>query len=253
MSKIYIYRGAALKILIVWGTWILSGPLSSQNYDGSVVPDNASKLPYKSFGTRSEGFYTSSISELPSLDVIGATIGKFDFVPDKTKVLSISSPLWTQPLDVRASGIALRTFYRMDMQVPGGSSVSWNVADVLLARGLTSSDIGVTGYTGANESKLYIPVLVTPSPNNIPNDGKVHLILRATVDVTDVRFRWAPANGGKSGNLSNWTPCTPSSFNRGTPIEIVLPPFNGTIYIEIAAVNRNNQQWLKNNLNILDK
>lgn len=217
----------------------------SQSCDPKIKPIKNKKLKYrKRDKNRCEGFYSSLVS-VEVIDVVGVTKGDFNFETKKDEILEVSSRVvGRRPIYIRAVGVPLKLYYRMDAFLDAGQTLTWPMGEVVFLRKLSSKDICVFGWTGDEIEKIYIPVTAASKLAPAKNDGKIRLFLRTSVDVNNVKWRAA----GTCGSLGQtaWKDAPKSSYRAGKPIRIILPAKGvEQLCIEVAARNQKTAQWLK--------
>lgn len=217
----------------------------SQSCDPKIKPIKNEKLKYQKRATnRCEGFYSSLVSA-EVIDVVGVTKGGFYFETKEDEILELTSPLVNDRLIyIRAVGVPLKVYYRMDAYLDAGQTLAWPMGDVAYLRKLTSMDISVFGWTGDEMDKIYIPVAAASKLAPVANDGKIRLYLRTSVDVENVKWRAA----GTCGSLgeASWQDAPKSAYRAGKSIQIIMPT-NGVeeLCVEVAARNQKTAVWLK--------
>ena len=222
-----------------------SQPAFSQKCDTRIEPIKNWKLKYrKRDNNRCEGFYSSLVSD-GVIDVVGVTKGEFSFEIKENEVLELSSPLVRhRPIYIRAVGIPLKLYYRMDAHLDAGKKLAWPLGDVVYWRKLSSKHICVFGWTGNEMNKTYIPVAAVSKLAPVKNDGKIRLYLRTSVDVINVKWRMA----GTCSRLrdAEWQDAPKSSYDAGKPITIILPAQGvEELCLEVAAYNQKHDEYLK--------
>ena len=203
------------------------------------------KLKYQTRDkNRCEGFYSSLVS-VQVIDVVGVIKGDFYFETKKDEIVELSSPVVShQPIYIRAVGIPLKTYYRMDAYLDAGQTLAWPMGDVVNLKKLLSEHICVFGWTGNEMDKIYIPVAAASKLAPVTNDGKIRLYLRTSVDVKNVKWRAALTCG--SLREAAWQDTPKSSYRAGKPIRIILPAEGvEELCVEVAAQNQNTAAWLK--------
>jgi len=220
-------------------------PAYAQGCDAQLKPVDNQTIQYRARGNRCEGFYSSTVSA-PYLDVVGLIDGKFRFESNDKETIEISAPLIkNQPVAIRAVGIPLKTYYRMDAHLDPGQTLTWSVKEVLVPNKLASSKIGVFGWIEQTRPQLYVPVTATSTLKPIAPDGKIRLYLRASVDVINVQWRSADVVDGNCAAMSAWNKLAKTSYYTGEAIEIILPTSaTGAVCIEVTAQDKNDAQWL---------
>jgi hypothetical protein len=212
------------------------------------------ELKYRKRGNRCEGFYKSDVS-IGVLDVVGTTVGKFQFKTNEKEVMEISSPIVTTcPVNVRAVGVPLKTYYRMDSTLDPNETLHWPVGDVINLKKLSDRDIGVFGWIEGKIETFYVPVVINSRLSPVKNDGKIRFYLRASVKIEAVKWRVILNSGEVACNQisdnvwkkQQWCNMQKSSYQAGKLIEIVLPS-NKTDQTCLQVAGRDkNGQWLFN-------
>ncbi|MCK4761289.1 MAG: hypothetical protein KAW12_03755 [Candidatus Aminicenantes bacterium] len=217
----------------------------SQSCDDKITPIKNQKLKYqKRDKNRCEGFYSSLVSA-DFMGVVGVTKGDFFFETKEDEILELTSPVVNdRPIYIRAVGVKLKVYYRMDGNLDAGQTFTWPLGDVVFLRKLSSKDICVFGWIGNEMDKIYIPLIVASKLAPVTNDGKIRLYLRTTVDVKNVLWRAARTYG--SLRETSWEDAPESSYRAGKLIKIILPA-KGTeeLCVEVAARNQKTAKWLK--------
>jgi hypothetical protein len=225
-------------------------PVQAASCDPVLAPFPGSDLGYASHGNRCEGFYVANVSS-ESLEVVSVLHGTllFDWKPDV--VLQVSAPNFTQgTVNVRAVAIPLKTYYRMDGTVSPVQSMQWPIEDVVFPGQLTAQRLGVYGWVGSENDKTFVPLRVTQkdSSKSIPSKENTYLILRSSVDVDTVLWRYSTVEGNQCSRFVEWQEQNAAPVNAGWPVTITLPQLSakkGVLCLEIAAKEKNNDEWLK--------
>lgn len=176
---------------------------------------------------------------------MGLTDGAFRFALDAREIIDLSAPLSrNQPVAIRAVGVPLKTYYRLDALLQPGETLSWPVNAVLLPQAIASSKIGVFGWIGAEQQKTYIPVRAAAALQPGVDDGQIRLSLRASAAISHVRWRTGDIVNGVSSGLSAWQAAPKATYRPGEPIVILLPDsVSGELYVEVAAQNQHGE-WI---------
>lgn len=177
--------------------------------------------------------------------MVGVTKGGFYFETREDEILELSSPLINdRPIYIRAVGVPLKVYYRMDAYLDAGQTLAWPMGDVVYLRKLSSKDICVFGWIGNETDKIYIPVAIASKLAPVTNDGKIRLYLRTSVDVKNVQWRVAVTCGGL--REAPYKDAPKSSYRAGKSIQIILPEMGvEELCLEVAAQNQKTAQWLK--------
>jgi hypothetical protein len=242
-----------------------------------IRPVESYRIKYRERGgNRCEGFYESDVSS-GSLNVVGVVLEKFKSRFREKEKLTVSSPMLKERINIRAVGIPLKTYYRMDAEIGPNQRLEWPVDDVLRPQGLGHKDIGIFGWIRDKGEKMYIPVRVVSSilpdqesdsiygiPHtalkvvytflqDIPgkreqNSGKckagnegcpIYVFLRASLDVMNVRWRFADLAEDRTCKKSGeWIKPEKSRYYSGERIIVsrgsAKKPFCITVRADLA-------------------
>ena len=134
---------------------------SSASCDPNIMPSDNSSLGYQWRGNRCEGFYRSKVSSA-SLELITCTIGDFRFKNDPTEVIFLTVPsAGSKKVRIRAKGIPLTLYYRMDAELSGLQTLDWDVFTVLFRNEYSKRayNIGVLAEVGEDvTTQTFYPV-----------------------------------------------------------------------------------------------
>lgn len=225
-----------------------------QPCDPLLIPGDNWETQYRERGNRCEGIYRPQVAA-ESIEVVGVIEGEFHFTLDKDAVIEVSCPIVSdQPVHVRAVGIPLKMYYRMDAVIEPQRTLSWPLRDVIHPLKLLASEIGIFGWIGETES-IYVPVLALIQGEPTPAELVIQLCLRTSVDVDVVKWRFSEVESGSYSDLSKvpWKDAEPSFYLAGKPIRIVLPSSEtGELYVEVAARDQQRTSlWLKQTLRVI--
>lgn len=219
----------------------------SQICDPKIKPVSIWEIAYRQRGDRCEGFYRSQVS-VRDIDVVGLIKGNFSFALDKNEVVEISSPfVQDQSVNVRAMGIPIKTYYRMDAKILAGQKLIWPIADVIYPQQLSARRIGVFGWIGDEDNKIYVPLSTVSKVNpSITDDRRIRLYLRTSVNVENVKWRVSDVDNDLCSQFSEWQDTPQPSFRSGQPICITLP-LRGSeqMCVEIVVQETNGAHWLR--------
>lgn len=217
--------------------------------DPSLQPSADKSVQYRPRKGRCEGLYESftKVRGVSGLEVVGLTVGAFQFALEKKEVIEISSPIVTdEPVNVRSVSIPLRTYFRLDAQLEPGKTLTWPVDEVLLPAQLYAAQIGVYGWLGNNNrEEVYVPVSAVGQSVGASNDRAIRLLLRAADDVERVQWRYAEAVDGSCETLpSAYLKLPQASYFSGQAIVIDLPSSGSReLCVDVAASSSSG--WLK--------
>lgn len=202
--------------------------------DPRVESSENTTLRYQIRGNRCEGFYRSKVSAA-SLEFVACTLGEFRFKNDKTELIMLSLPsAGREVVKVRAQGIPINLYYRMDAELVAGKTLNWEVAPVLLRdeRTTRAYNIGLLAFQGAGNQQVFFPV--APQSKLLPKSStKDSLILQFMGTARLASFKYQ----------LDHAPLTPlkGSFPDGRPIRVKLsadlPKGLHTLVIKYRAQN----------------
>ncbi len=235
-----------LSLMVLFFALISSDAANAQDCAPELQPVDNWKIKYKMRGSRCEGFYRSNVSSR-SLEIVGLTIGKFRFKLDKREVIEVSSPVVkNRPVFVRAVGIPIKSYYRMDAKIDPGEFLNWPIRDVIEPQKLSFRKIGVYGWFEDKEERIYAPVRTSAKFVKEDLDNIIRMYLRASVDVESVKWRWVDGLNDLPSTLIKWNNAPRSSYRIGKPILIQLPRGKtGNLFVETAARESESGEWLK--------
>jgi hypothetical protein len=221
-----------------------------QPCDVELTPVENSEIQYKYRQNRCEGFYSSKVSS-GTIEVVGVIKGEFHFNLEKNEIVEISSPfVKKQLIRVRAVGIPIKTYYRMDTEIAPGAVFSLPVGEIIYPQKLSDEKIGVFGWIEQGADKIYVPLAASAKLGKNPNNDKIMLYLRTSTDVENLKWRTANMVDGICLTPGDWNDTQKSSYRSGQPISISLPEAKA-LCVEVAAKEKNSALWLKRNIRLL--
>lgn len=224
---------------------LMSGAASAQELVCKGLPPlQGSQFGYQKRGERCEGLYVANVGS-QSLAATSFSLGKVRFDLKSSVQLQISAPGQTQPVHVRAMAFPAKTYYRMDAPLPPGSNVLWPVRDVLLPAKLSDSQIGIFAWKGAEDGKtqVLVPVRVVPQ-GSAPAPAPPYLVVQASFDAQQVKWRSAPAREGGCLAFGTWQDAIPRPVTASWPIAINLGQLPaGLSCFEAAAQSGSSSTW----------
>jgi hypothetical protein len=207
-----------------------------------LAPLRGSKSGYQNRGNRCEGLYVSKVGSR-SLAAMSFTLGRVRFELAPAGAIEVTAPGQTQPVNVRALAIPVKTYYRMDATLTPGATLQWSMKDVLAPEGLTDTRIGVFGWRGAEDDRTLVPVRVT-SPGASSASRAPLLIIQASFDAQKVKWRWGATRGQGCSALSAWQDAIRRPVSAGWPIAIDLAALPaGTHCLEAVAQSDASTDW----------
>ncbi len=207
--------------------------LSAQCDPKLEAADN-STLRYQPRGNRCEGFYRSKVSAA-SLELIACTRGDFRFKNEAGEIITLSLPsAGKQSVQVRAQGIPINLYYRMDASLQGSQSLNWEVAPILLKDACTARayNLGLLAFVGEGNQRVYYPV--SSQSRLLPQaEGQDSLVLQFMGTARLASFKYQL-------DQAPLKPLT-GSFPDGRPIRLKLsgnlPKGRHTLVVQYRAQN----------------
>jgi hypothetical protein len=230
--------------------FILFLPISSTSAPSICDPqlksgiDLVSAYKMRPNDSRCEGVY-QQITTTAALEIVGLVHHPLAFEIKHDKIITISAPEIHEAVLIRAEGIPLRSYYRMDAVLAPGAVFHWPL-ELLAQIKLNATNVGIFGRLQGNPD-IYVPLrLQHPDALQEPEDTP-QLILRATENLSSVNWRYAEANNGQCGKMRHWlTLDAPRGFRSGQPISVPLPEVDSPqLCIEVVAQPRFGKDWLQ--------
>jgi len=238
MSIRFVSASAA----VVYACVIVQSTVAGELRCDGLAPLRGSKSGYQDRGNRCEGLYVSKVGSR-SLAAISFTLGRVRFDLAPAGAIEVTAPGQTQPVNVRALAIPVKTYYRMDATLAPGDILRWSMKDVLAPEGLTDSRVGVFGWRGADDDRTLVPVRVTSLGASSASQAPL-LIIQASFDAQKVKWRWGAARGEHCSALSVWQDATQRPVSAGWPIAIDLSALPaGTQCFEAVAQSDASTGW----------
>lgn len=233
------------------------GQSAAASCDATLSPFPGSQLGYRPLTNRCEGFYVSNVSS-GSLEVVSLIQGRLNYEWRPDVVLEVSAPpASSQPINVRAVAIPLKTYYRMDGELPPGGKLVWPIRDILYPGKLTADRIGIFGWIGDTGDRQFVPVRVRQiapmaDPASTETDS-AHLVVRSSVDVDSILWRMSESPDERCQAFGRWQEVPQAPRHAGAPVLIRVPETadqTAGICLEVAAKERRSEDWLKLSIRI---
>lgn len=206
--------------------------------DARLTPVHKPTLSYKMRDNRCEGMYRANVSH-SSVEVVGLLHGHLDF---STESLTITAPrIDEQVVTIRASGIPLKLYYRLDAELPPGGALEWSL-DLLKGQKIGPEQVGLFGRL-KDKPQFYVPLYLG---SGRPPASAV-LLLRATVDVGKILWRYSTAAEDRCRKFGEWRKLeSVRGFMAGEAIPFTIPlPDSPQLCLEAALQSRRGNDWLK--------
>jgi hypothetical protein len=220
---------------------VYSAGAQNPRCDG-LVQLRGSKSGYQSRGNRCEGLYVSNVGSR-SLAVMSFTLGRLQYDLASPAPIEVTAPGQTQPVNVRAVAIPLKTYYRMDATLAPHATLLWPLKDVLAPEGLTDSRIGIFGWRLTDEKETLVPLRVAAKGTAAASRAPL-LIIQASFDAQKVKWRWGASSQGQCSELGPWQDAIQHPVSAGWPIAIELSKVPaGAHCLEAVAQSGSSTEW----------
>ncbi|MCP4254899.1 MAG: hypothetical protein GY775_16135 [Candidatus Scalindua sp.] len=233
-----------ISLLVLFVLPIVSGKSLYAQCDKNLKPVESYSIQYRPrSNNRCEGFYESNVSS-GSMNIVGVIQGSFKYKLDTKEILTLSSPIAkNKTVNVRAVGIPIKTYYRMDSQIEPYEALEWPVGEVLYAQKLSCKKIGVFGWIGSDNERIYVPIKSTSTSTKLTENGNdaidsnIYVYLRTSIDTVNVRWRFADVlEDGTCGKAGKWIKPKKSRYRSGDSIVCKVPTEKtGSICITVRA------------------
>jgi hypothetical protein len=201
----------------------------SQNNCASLTPEQ-SEFGYKRLTNRCEGFYNPGLSG--NLQVVSFIRGgDIEFRWDKkTELLVFRIDSLQSPLNIRAVSLQHNVFYQMDALLSGNNrSLNWPIEPYIYSRNIKPGELGIYGWSGREDDKIFSPVSVIEKGNNTNKEKVIVLKIRTVLDLTNFRWSLVRANNTVCDSAARTFQVFEGSMNAGDIIEIKISQFTETM------------------------
>lgn len=212
--------------------------------DSTLSTNKDNVFRYEPRGNRCEGLYRVKVAASPAIEIVGLLQGYFDYELDSTEIVDLRCPFAeNRTVYVRASALPLKTYYRMDAAIRPGGKVSWPMREVLLPNGIHSDMISIYGWYSEIGKIIYTPVRAVAREYGSENDLRYRIVLRASVDIHQVVYRWKSDLKDTVFSGSYVRP-----FKAGTPIVITLSDkTKGWVTVVVQGlIDFSKDEWIDN-------
>lgn len=254
-ANLYRIPVGLLMVLFFWSFIALEKGYSQSCERYGLEPVANWDIQYRKRGNRCEGFYNQVKVSSGAINVVGVIMGKLQFKLQEDEVLEITSPVVRdRPVHVRAVGIPIKTYYRMDATIDVGEKLIWPMKDVIYRRKLSARKIGLFGWIGEENKKTFVPVRAEAKLESMAKDETLWMYLRTSVNVESVKWRWCDIINGVPTQLGRWQDTPELYYRAGKPIAVPLPASKtGDLLFEAAAKETTRGQWLKGRARVIVK
>ncbi len=135
-------------------------------------------------------------------------------------------------------------------------TLTWPLRDIIYPAKLLDTNIGIFGWIGEEQKKIYVPVTVLPTHAPLlEEDTDIHLYFQASGAVFElVKWRSSDNVEGVCSGLSEriWHDLPLPSNQHQRPFHIILPSSSsGTLCLEIAAKSQRTKTWGKKQIHVI--
>jgi hypothetical protein len=199
----------------------------SQDNCATITPEQ-SVFGYKRLTNRCEGFYNPRLSG--SLQVVSFIKGgNVQFVwNEKAELVVHRADNLQSSIHIRAVSLPTNTFYQMDALLDKNHSLEWPVKPYIYPRGIKPDQLGVYGWSGNEDEKIFSPVSVIEKGSTAPNNQTVVMKIRTVLDLSNFRWNLARANGPMCEPAVGTFQVFEGDMTAGTIIEIKIPQLAAT-------------------------
>jgi hypothetical protein len=199
--------------------------------DNSLIPSTNDLISYQYRQNRCEGFYIAQVSG--KSEVVGFVKGLFNYALNPNEQVEITTETPNE-IHIRAVGIPLTLYYRMDGKASKDNSLTWKIGDVLFRGGIPSYNIGIYGWMQEGLKILYLPVQSKATIPQPKTDDTYRIYLRSSTKLSDLRWRVLCS---ASNITSQYQRYGNGNIMAGEPIVIEFPPnISGDCILEIAKM-----------------
>lgn len=200
--------------------------------DNSLTPASDDLISYQYRQNRCEGFYIAQVSSNP-LEVVGFIKGTFSYELTPSEQIEVI-PETPNEINIRAVGIPMTLYYRLDGTASQGNSLVWRVGDVLYRESVPSHNIGIYGWVKEGLREVYFPVQTRATISQPQHDDTYRIYLRSSTLLSDLRWRVHCSSNNKSSPYIRYSN---GNIMAGEPIIIEIPQtMSGDCTLEIASM-----------------
>ena len=227
--------GRILLLMACINHWVVAAPPC----DGRLVPDSDTLTGYRlrEPNTRCEGFYKAPVSAAATLELVALTRGRLRFDSSANDILTLSSPIRHEAVQLRGIALPDKTYYRLDGLIPAAGGFRWVLSDAVRPRHLRPENLSLYGRL-ANKPAVYVPITVGPEP-------ELSLRVRDPNSYDKVMWRYAQRSNDNCAAMPAWTAVRlPVHRMTGDPVDIPLPDkLTGQICLEVSTLPEGKAKW----------
>jgi len=219
-------------LVILASSLCIAADVASSNCDPGLQPAGGSEVGYAVRGDRCEGLYIQEVSG-GALEIVSLTedFKAYKFAKAKPLLLEWTA-LGDAPVQVRASSLKRKLYYRMDtLRSQKPPAYTWP-PDILSRLELGRDEIGLLAWTeqpvAAGKRKILLPLRVTPQespahPQQALESYKI--VLMSSVELQEVYVTLCPldSNGKRGKPIRKSRKLDIGWYPAQNPIEFRIP------------------------------
>ncbi len=211
--------------------------------DDRLTPASNAVISYRQRQNRCEGFYVAEVSG--QLEVVGFIKGTFSYALDPNEQIEVTSAT-AEEINIRAVGIPMTLYYRLDGKASQKESLVWRVGDVLYRESIPSYNIGIYGWVEKGSRAVYLPVQTKATVSQTQHDDTYRIYLRSPTRLSELRWRICTKNA-----CSRYEQYSDGNIMAGQPIILEIPRnLNGDCILELATRNHGAPDFEKDKIQI---
>ncbi|MCP4568804.1 MAG: hypothetical protein GY841_14600 [FCB group bacterium] len=238
------------KILMITCFCMLSMATGIKSQEGCCDPQldalsGSTGYAIRGSGNRCEGIYKRNTGS--HFEIVSILFQKLNYDLANETILKVSTPEYdstsNDTIHIRAYSLRENPnnyYYRMDGYFVRDDILLWPVGDVLEPLELSDKMIGLFGWLGTYEDRLYIPLSVQQQSDSDPTAdfSKILLKVRWSVGVEQVKWKII----GDDQQENDWMVIAESSLPPLRPVTIGIPSGpSGPVKIKVAVLR--NGSW----------
>lgn len=199
-------------------------------------------------GIRCEGLFINEPISEGGLEIVSYMRGRLKYAFDIATVMHIAIPgigdMTKEPVNIRATTIPRKPRYRMDAVLDSLPVIRWPVRDVLYKAAIKAEQVGVYGWIGSEDRKIYVPLQINSgSRAPVSSEDSLFLRIRPPMRIAHLEYSIYMAKD-KSPVVPQTTVVSKLTF-AGVPVDIPIPSGEAAdLLIRIRAREYKSDRWL---------
>lgn len=245
------FRMLILISIFISLTLIARNSTSEDMCDRSLKPSKGN-YGYVKRNNRCEGMYERKVKISETLDIVRVIRGNIQYELKDRVIIEVigphQPPLPNEFIRVRAIALPRRTYYQMDARLEN-NRLLWPAGEVLVHFHLYAYRIGVFGWIGSEEEKIFIPVQVIQR-GNTASDSSEAITIRTAEDIEALKWRFHVE--GQPPQLPYvWRDVIKNPLQAGDIADITLPDGPPKVLkVEITAKKKQSNDWLNRTIRV---